>query len=55
MSHKVIAAKTIYDAGAKIWRGPQQPDRHAPDTTLGSVLIDTLLKDPEQVAQVCKV
>lgn len=54
MADKVVKAKTEYDPAAKIWRGPRQPDRYPPDTSLGSVLIENLLKDPEHVGQVSK-
>lgn len=55
MSEKLVGSKTEYDADAKIWRGPQMPDRYEPDTPLGRILIESLLEEPEHVAQVCIV
>ena len=48
----ILDNQTTYDAKKKIWHGRKTELRFGPDSSLGSVLYESLKNDPEHISQV---
>ncbi|TMW48849.1 hypothetical protein DOY81_006078 [Sarcophaga bullata] len=49
----VLNHQTTYDAKKKIWYGRKTELRFGPDTSVGSVVYESLKNDPEHISQIC--
>ena len=48
----ILNHQTNYDAKNKIWYGRKTELRFGPDSSVGSVLYESLKNDPEHISQV---
>lgn len=48
----MISTKSIYDDKEKIWRGLHAPLLYDLNTSLGSAILEALMKDPNHITQV---
>uniref|UniRef100_A0A1A9VRF4 AMP-dependent synthetase/ligase domain-containing protein n=1 Tax=Glossina austeni TaxID=7395 RepID=A0A1A9VRF4_GLOAU len=49
----MISTKSIYDDKEKIWRGIDAPLLYGPNISLGSAILEALMKDPNHITQIC--
>jgi len=53
MASNIFDTETTFDASAKIWRGRKQPITYDEKQTLGKVVLASLKKQPNHIAQIC--
>ncbi|XP_023298095.2 probable 4-coumarate--CoA ligase 1 [Lucilia cuprina] len=49
----VLTNQTTYDKVNKIWCGKKTQSRFGPESSVGSVIYESLQKDPDHIAQIC--
>uniref|UniRef100_A0A1A9WFD4 AMP-dependent synthetase/ligase domain-containing protein n=1 Tax=Glossina brevipalpis TaxID=37001 RepID=A0A1A9WFD4_9MUSC len=49
----MISTQTTYNSEKKIWHGLQKPLDYGPNSSLGSAILESLMKDPNHITQIC--